>query len=195
MTDRGMSNAARGDMFSDFELWCEKTFWPAIHSSFEGGVSDIKLKEAPINMEISTEQRATRLTQDVRPGQVIKAECLTAPGQPEKRHLEIQLPSDITYSAGDYLAVLPMNPDETVRRVLNRYCLPWDATITIKDGGAPENLPINTAISVFDLLKGYVELSQPATRGVSRHLCCIKSRLALTAFAEPPELSFVRCRY
>lgn len=156
-------------MFSDFELWSEKTFWPVIHSSFGGSTAKSEPEQSLINMEISSEHRATRLTQDVRPGRVIEADCLTAIGEPEKRHLEVQLPSDMSYNAGDYLAVLPMNPDETVRRVLTKYGLPWDAMATINEGG-PENLPVNTAISVFDLLKGYVELSQPATRGVSRRL-------------------------
>ena len=157
-------------MFSDFELWSEQSFWPTLHDSFGGSKARAKPEESEVNIQISTEQRAARLTQDVRPGRVIKAECLTAEGEPEKRHLEVQLPSHMSYGAGDYLAVLPMNPDQTVRRVLTRYSLPWDAMVTIKDGG-PENLPINTAISVFDLLKGYVELSQPATRGVSTLSC------------------------
>ncbi|KAI9663870.1 MAG: hypothetical protein M1821_007360 [Bathelium mastoideum] len=163
LVDRGLSNAAQEDMPGDFELWNEKTLWPTIHNIFGGSEAKIKLNQPETNVEISTGQRATRLTSDVRPGRVIKAESLTATGEPEKRHLEIQLPSDMSYSAGDYLAVLPMNPDETVRRVLTRYSLPWDATITIKDGG-PENLPIKTAMSIFDLLKGYIELSQPAAR-------------------------------
>ena len=163
---RGTSNAAKGNMFSDFEIWSEGTLWPAIHGSCGRGELPSKPNETSISMDILTEQRATRLTSDVRPGLVINAKHLTAAEVPEKRHLEIQLPSGMSYNAGDYLAVLPMNPNETVHRVLTRYSLPWDAIIRIKDG-SPNSLPVNTALSIYDVLKGYVELSQPATRSVS----------------------------
>jgi cytochrome P450/NADPH-cytochrome P450 reductase len=117
-------------------------------------------------MDISAQDRTTTLRQDVKLGQVISVRSLTAPGEPEKRHLEIQLPSEMTYRPGDYLAILPFNPYSTVHRVLHKYHLPWDAVITIRDGGAT-NLPTNVPISAFDLLKGYVELTKPATKKVN----------------------------
>jgi cytochrome P450/NADPH-cytochrome P450 reductase len=156
----------KGDTFSDFDAWADKSLWPAIVESY--GASGAPTESAAprgLQMDISTQDRATKLRQDVKLGRVINVRTLTAPGEPEKRHLEIQLPSEMAYQPGDYLAILPFNPYATVRRVLDKYHLPWDAVVTIKDGGAT-TLPTNVPVSAFDLLKGYVELARPATKKV-----------------------------
>lgn len=49
-----------------------------------------------------------------------------APGARSKRHLEIALPEGVTYRAGDYLAVLPLNPVTAVDRALARFDLAYD---------------------------------------------------------------------
>jgi len=77
----------------------------------------------------------------------------------------ILLPSNRAYEPGDYLTILPLNPNSNVRRVMKRYQIPWGATIVINAKG-PTTLLTNTLMSVFDLLKEYVELSQPATKKV-----------------------------
>ena len=38
-------------------------------------------------------------------GKVIENRVLTKPGYGEKRHIEFELPEDVTYRAGDYLAM------------------------------------------------------------------------------------------
>jgi cytochrome P450/NADPH-cytochrome P450 reductase len=90
-------------------------------------------------------------------------ELLTSPGVPEKRHIVLKLPTGMTYQVGDYLAVLPINNQKNIRRVLKHYGLPWDAMLTIKVG-ANTTLPTGYPISAMDILGAYVELSQPATR-------------------------------
>jgi len=87
---------------------------------------------------------------------------LTAPGKPVKRHLEFELPPNQTYGAGDYLAILPVNPERDVKRVLSRFKLLGEQEITLSSN-VPTSLPIGRSISIFGLLSGYVELSQPAT--------------------------------
>lgn len=72
-----------------------------------------------------------------------------------------------TYECGDYLAVLPLNPDKLVRRVMAHFHLPWDAVITLKTTG-PSVIPSNVPLSMYDVLRSYVELSQPVTKKV-RH--------------------------
>lgn len=57
-----------------------------------------------------------------------------------------------------------MNPEDQVRRVIKKFGLPWDAIVTITGGAT--TLPIDTPIPVSDLLRGYVEINQPATRKV-----------------------------
>lgn len=69
----------------------------------------------------------------------------------------------MSYRAGDYLALLPLNPEELVQRAMKRFGLSWDAMLTINVRGSTM-LPTGQPISAHDLLSAYVELSQPATR-------------------------------
>lgn len=94
---------------------------------------------------------------------MVEAKVLSAPGAPEKRHIEIQLPSDMSYSTGDYLAVLPLNPSETVQRVMRRFNLAWDSILKIS-AAAGTILPTGVPLSAPDLFGAYVELGQPATK-------------------------------
>jgi len=106
---------------------------------------------------------------------------LTAPDEPEKRHIVLKLPTGMSYKVGDYLAVLPINDQKNIRRVLKHYGLPWDAILTIKDG-QNTTLPSGHPVSAMDILGAYVELSQPATRKVcspsfhSIPLTCLEHR-------------------
>ena len=119
-----------------------------------------------LELDIQHGDRASQLRQDVQAAVVKDIRLLTAPGEPEKHHLEVLLPTDMAYEPGDYLAVLPLNPDASVQRVMSLYQIPWDATAVVKSKGS-STLPTNTPIPVTSLLKGYVELAQPATRKVS----------------------------
>ncbi|KAK4548084.1 hypothetical protein LTR36_010804 [Oleoguttula mirabilis] len=159
IASRGSSNAADGNMFSDFDSWTEQTLWPAIAptSSGDRGVG------SALDMELSQQDRSSYLRQDVQHATVVDAKRLTAPEEPEKRHLEVQLPEGMTYEAGDYLAVLPFNPPESVARVQKHFKFASDTTIKIKLGAATF-LPTGVELSVTDLLKGFVELNLPATR-------------------------------
>lgn len=153
-------------MFSDFDSWAEEKYWPAAMAEFGATSGPTRPVKKDLDIEISTSARAAQLQQNVQSGKVLKTYVLTAPRVPEKRHLEIKLPEDMSYETGDYLSVLPLNPGESVRRVLMQFSLPGDAVVTIKNGGSA-TLPTNKPLSVFDLLKGFVELSQPATKKVS----------------------------
>ena len=163
LTDMGHSDAAKGDIFGDFDDWADSNFWPAITNLDEAG--EAGNEDSKVRVEIKTQDRTSQLRQDVKAAVVQKATVLTAPREPEKRHLEILLPSDMTYEPGDYLSVLPLNPDANVQRVMSRYHIPWDATIIVKSSGSTV-LPLETPTSISSLLKGYVELAQPATKRV-----------------------------
>lgn len=69
----------------------------------------------------------------------------------------------MTYQAGDYLAILPINPPKTVQRVMRRFTLAWDSILTINAAGGTI-LPIGVPLSAQDLFGAYVELNQPATK-------------------------------
>ncbi|EME89186.1 uncharacterized protein MYCFIDRAFT_27347 [Pseudocercospora fijiensis CIRAD86] len=154
----GFADAAAGDIFSQFEDWTDRSFWPSVSPS--SGAA----QEAPeLEMDVATRERSTYLRQDVRKGIVKSSWCLTADGEPEKRHLEIKLPDNMTYEAGDYLAILPLNPQQTVTRVMKHFKISALATTTIKPGAATF-LPTGVPLSIVELLKGFVELSLPATK-------------------------------
>jgi cytochrome P450/NADPH-cytochrome P450 reductase len=156
----GFTNITKGKVFGDFEDWLDGSLWPALVSKTEDTVA------SSVETEISTQARASSLRYDINVGIVKEVKKLTAAGEPAKFHLEIQLPSDMsTYECGDYLAVLPLNPEKLVRRVMAHFHLPWDAVITLKTTG-PSTIPSNIPLSVYDVLRSYVELSQPATKKV-----------------------------
>lgn len=69
----------------------------------------------------------------------------------------------MTYSAGDYLAILPLNPKENIHRAMRHFGLSWDSMLTISSAG-PTSLPTDTPISAIDVLGAYVELAQPASK-------------------------------
>lgn len=166
ISKRGFADAAGGNMFTEFEGWEDTDFWPAIQKSYGGTASSPDSVEEPsITVSVSPQSRPTNLKQDVRGGMLIENRVLTAPGIPEKRHVEIKLPSDMVYKAGDYLAILPTNPKKNVRRAITRFGLAWDAVLNIKANG-PTVLPTNVNINAVDILSSYIELAQPATRKV-----------------------------
>jgi cytochrome P450 / NADPH-cytochrome P450 reductase len=180
LADRGISDAAKRDMFGDFDTWMESSLWPSIEKSSINGKTNMHHETSlpPVKIELSIQKRAQQLQQNCKWAKVVETSVLTAPNTPEKRHTSIELPPEMTYETGDYLAVLPLNPEDSVRRVIKRFDLPWDATITITDAAATV-LPINLPLSVSDLLKGYVEILQPATRKVTSYMR--NSRLDLEA--------------
>jgi cytochrome P450/NADPH-cytochrome P450 reductase len=159
IADIGLGDVATGDIFNDFDKWQDEQLWPAL-----GGSGDV-VDESGIEIEVDTDSRRSKLRQDVKEAVVISNQLLTVEGVPEKRHIVLKLPTGMTYKAGDYLAVLPINNQKNIRRVLKWANLPWDAMLTIKTG-ANTTLPTGHPVSAMDVLSAYVELSQPATRKV-----------------------------
>lgn len=160
----GVADAAGGDLFTRFESWEDEQLWPALREKYgveEEGQTGEGL-QGGLTVEIST-PRSSTLRQDVKEAVVVATNNLTSPEAPAKKHIEIQLPSDKSYSAGDYLAILPINPKDIVLRTLRRFRLPWDANVTIHSETAT-TLPTGHPVPASDILGAYVELSQPATK-------------------------------
>ncbi|KAJ4372866.1 hypothetical protein N0V83_003157 [Neocucurbitaria cava] len=163
LVDMGSTDAAQGDIFTDFETWEDQTFWPAMREKYGSTEADGEGSlEATLDVEIST-PRSSTLRQDVREARVEEVKVLSSSGVAEKRHIEISLPSDMTYSAGDYLAILPLNPKENIHRAMRYFGLSWDSMLTMSSAG-PTTLPTDTPISAIDVLGAYVELAQPASK-------------------------------
>ncbi|KAK2012892.1 cytochrome P450 [Colletotrichum eremochloae] len=159
----GLTNAADRDMFSDFEAWEDKVLWPALTEKYD--VTEARKangSDSGLVVQISN-PRTLALRQDVEEAVVVEEKTLTAPGAAQKKHMDIQLPPGMTFRAGDYLAVLPLNPREHVERVFHRFQLARDTCLTIF-GDKRTALPVNQTISAYDILSAYVELAQPATK-------------------------------
>ncbi|KAM0548780.1 hypothetical protein ACHAPJ_009776 [Fusarium lateritium] len=187
LVDIGVSDASQNAVFSDFEMWEDNMLWPALEERYK---PEGKAKSADKGLSVkSSNFRTLTLRQDVQEATVVSARTLTSDAKvrSKKKHMEIQLPEGTQYKAGDYLAVLPINPQEVVRRVLRRFKLPMDAHLEISSS-TPTTLPTDTSVSALDVLSSYVELSQPATK---RNLLIIaeaasdaKTRAAMTSLSE-----------
>jgi cytochrome P450/NADPH-cytochrome P450 reductase len=103
------------------------------------------------------------------------------------RHIEVQLPSDITYRAGDHLSVVPRNDPALVDSVARRFgFLPADQIRLQVAEGRRAQLPVGEPVSVGRLLTDFVELQQVATRKqiqiMSEHTRCPVTRPKLMAY-------------
>jgi cytochrome P450/NADPH-cytochrome P450 reductase len=93
------------------------------------------------------------------------------------RHIEVQLPSSITYRVGDHLSVVPRNDPALVDSVARRFgFLPADQIRLQVAEGRRAQLPVGETVSVGRLLSEFVELQQVATRKqiqiMSEHTRC-----------------------
>ncbi|KAK7421191.1 hypothetical protein QQX98_002321 [Neonectria punicea] len=163
LVDIGLTDASTSEVFADFEAWEDKSLWPALTARYNPTIPT-NGAEKGVDVVVSN-LRTLTLRQDVTEARVVETRSLTTGDDKRtaKKHIEIQLPEDMSYTAGDYLAVLPINPQETVHRAMRRFKLPWDAHLEINTSGSMA-LPTNTSIPANDILSSYVELSQPATK-------------------------------
>ncbi|OSC98018.1 bifunctional P-450/NADPH-P450 reductase [Trametes coccinea BRFM310] len=161
LTDRGESDAGGADFFEAFDMW-EKRLWEKLSEAY-GTTENAEVGGLSVKIVSPSTTRAEALRQkDTALGTVVENKLLTSPNAPAKRHIEFALPEGMTYRAGDYLAILPLNPERIVRRALARFRLSAEQEVELSAGG-PTSLPTNKPIHIFSLLSGYVELSQPAT--------------------------------
>ena len=166
LVERGEANA-RGDFFGDFEAWYEQ-FWARLGEQF-GHVDGVSPTGSLLEVSLRGATRDPLLRQNkLALGTIVANRELvdmSAPTGRSKRHIEIALPAGTRYTAGDYLAVLPLNPASVVDRALARFDLAYDAQAVISMGsGGRTYLPTDQPITVGELLSSYVELSQPASR-------------------------------
>ncbi|KAK0637841.1 Bifunctional cytochrome P450/NADPH--P450 reductase [Lasiodiplodia hormozganensis] len=157
----GVTDQASTDTFTDFETWTDDLFWPSMSREFSTTASSKNQEQMRVNISAP---RPAFLKQDVTPARVTASTALTpSDSSPVKRHLELELPPNLTYTCGDYLVVLPLNPKETTSRALRYFGLTPDTVLTLSIAG-PTNLPTDTPLSAADLFGGYVELGQPASK-------------------------------
>ena len=103
------------------------------------------------------------------------------------RHIEVQLPPNLTYRVGDHLSVVPRNDPALVDSVARRFgFLPADQIRLQVAEGRRAQLPVGDVVSVGRLLTEFVELQQVATRKqiqiMSEHTSCPATKPKLLAY-------------
>jgi cytochrome P450 / NADPH-cytochrome P450 reductase len=103
------------------------------------------------------------------------------------RHIEVQLPPNLSYRVGDHLSVVPRNDPALVDAVARRFgFLPADQIKLQVAEGRRAQLPVGDAVSVGRLLTEFVELQQVATRKqiqiMSENTRCPVTRPKLLAY-------------
>ena len=190
---RGETDAG-GDFFGAFDEWYA-TLWTDLAAAFGRQAQQNAAGGAQLAVEVVREGRSAILRQaDLQQGRIVENRELvdmTSPLGRSKRHLEIALPAGMTYRAGDYLAVLPRNPQVNVERALRRFGFSSDSQVVIRKAapGSLTALPTDYPVGVAEILSNYVELGQPATRGQVAALAeltrCPPERAELAGLAAP----------
>jgi cytochrome P450/NADPH-cytochrome P450 reductase len=121
------------------------------------------------------------------------------PSERSTRHIEVQLPSHMTYRVGDHLSVVPRNDPALVDCVARRFgFLPADQIRLHVAEGRRAQLPVGDAVSVGRLLTEFVELQQVATRKqiqiMSEHTRCPVTKPKLLAYVGDDTASAERYR-
>jgi cytochrome P450/NADPH-cytochrome P450 reductase len=121
------------------------------------------------------------------------------PSQRSTRHLELELPEDAVYEAGDHLGVIPHNSEALVERVAARFGFEPDTFIRLRKTGSRKTfLPVDQTISLYRLLTDYVELQEVATRTqintLAEYTECPPEKIKLTAWTGDDETSAARYR-
>lgn len=170
----GASDAATGDVFSDFAAWYQEHLLPALYREYNMKATADEGDVTPCSGLSISMNHPTRV--QVRPGYfpaVVTAQkrlshMTTDTTIPAKHHLELCFPADAStdYAPGDHLLVLPRNNAQFVNTLLDRLGMAWDTQVTIGSGRAL-GVQDGTRLSIAELLGAYVELPTTLT---SKHL-------------------------
>lgn len=154
--DAGYSDV-KEDLIGPWEDWSEKLLQ---------AVSGNKEAASPAGAEVSIEPSKIPQTlggEEMNVGIVISNyELADNSAGPAKRHMDVRLPEGKTYQAGDYLVVQARNPEDSVRRVIERFGLSETDLISVKSS-KKKFLPTEPTF-VEEFLLTSVELATPITK-------------------------------
>ncbi|MFI6299733.1 bifunctional cytochrome P450/NADPH--P450 reductase [Nonomuraea sp. NPDC050790] len=183
LAERGVVDAS-GDLEGAVDAW-SATLWATLTGAGEPAGEP----EGPAFLleqvtRSPAEERAEH--HGVRPMRVLLNEPLTHPDARQKRHLRLELPPGATYRTGDHLAVLPENPPHLVERAAARFGLDPAQRVRLRQARRTRTqLPLDTPVTVRELLSGFLELQRPATAHqvstLAAHTRCPHTRARLAA--------------
>src|SRR5438132_1643759 len=199
--DRGEGDA-RSDLDGQFEKWFAKAAAASVKafgldSSFTRSADDEPLYT--IEPVAPTTVNAVVALGGVAPMKVLVNSELqntsgANPSDRSTRHIEVQLPANLTYRVGDHLSVVPRNDPALVDSVARRFgFLPADQIRLQVPEGRRAQLPVGEVVSVGRLLTEFVELQQIATRKqiqiMSENTRCPVTKPKLLAYVGDDEAS------
>ncbi|MDQ2872683.1 MAG: NADPH--cytochrome reductase, partial [Candidatus Eremiobacteraeota bacterium] len=141
--------------------------------------SAVDAPQYAVEIVAGPQPNAVAAAHGARPMRVVLNRELQARGSSRStRHIDIALPDDLRYRAGDHLGVVPSNSPALVERVMHVFGFSAGTFVRLQTTSSRKSsLPLDRPIPVEVLLANYVELQQPATR---------KQILALAGFTGCP---------
>lgn len=100
----GSTDVSQGQVLDDFGHWQDELIKTLRTDEKRGDQSPTSTPEGLA--EISTNLRTRHLSSGLSLGKVKEVRLLTELGQPEKKHIEVELPDGMEYEVGEYLSVL-----------------------------------------------------------------------------------------
>jgi cytochrome P450/NADPH-cytochrome P450 reductase len=204
---RGEGDAA-DDFDGQFQSWYQN-FWPSIASSLalNLGENSTASKGQMYEIDIISDAEPANpyiASFGAQPMKVIENRELqqhdgSTPSERSTRHIEVALPANMFYRAGDHLGILARNSTEQIQRVMRRFGFDPAAKIRIRKSDMRKtHLPTDEPIWILDLLANYVELQDVATRSqikvMAEHTQCPPDKKKLLALAGDDEQSTTRYR-
>lgn len=102
-------------------------------------------------------------------GTILQTKVITPEGfEPKMRYYEIRLPQGMTYEAGDLLAVLPQNDNETVKAVLQELKLNGDDIMDVTTTRPEGYNTIPSRLTLWQLFSQYLDLNGVPSRNLIR---------------------------
>lgn len=117
------------DILGPWEDW--KAGLVPVLRRLSGATAEVTAEEITVEV-VHPEAPAKLAGHDITSGIVLSnTEVVKAGAGPQKKHMEVLLPSGQRYQSGDYLVVLPVNPRGQIRRVMNRFGLHPDDLLAV----------------------------------------------------------------
>jgi cytochrome P450/NADPH-cytochrome P450 reductase len=197
----------RGDFDNDYRTWYGG-LWPSVAAalSLPESVARTQTTGPRFSVTFVNQQAANPIIRSysaagmtVRANRELQHRDIARPSERSTRHLEIALPSGVTYQAGDHLGIVPRNSLDQIRRVLRRFKLDAALYVTItSQTNASTYLPVNEPVPLLGVLANRVELQEVATRAqlatLAESALDPTQRSALLGLAGDDDASQVRYR-
>ena len=140
---------ARGDFDHDYRAWYGELF-PSLAKALDLPSAAAEAKASGPRISVSFVNRLaaspimrsySAVAMTVRMNRELQRRDCERPSERSTRHIEIALPSGVSYGAGDHLGIVPRNGLETIRRVLMRFKLDPSLYATISLRGYRRHAP------------------------------------------------------